>query len=167
MQSALAPQYKSDVLGSMHTPLHGTGVSAGQSKAVLTGTHSPPTRCCLGGQLGSNASAQPFRQTSKTEMVKRCDFEFLISNLHWCCDLRFRIPDSLGFSRKYFNHMFWILDLRGPSPLRRYLQANTRLPPMRGYGPATPCPCLIQIFPMNECRCIRRFFCVFYDLSGR
>jgi hypothetical protein len=116
VQSALAPQYKSDVLGSMHTPLHGTGVSAGQSKGVLTGTHSPSTRCCLGGQLGSNASAQPFRQISKTEMLKRCDFEFLISNLHWCCDLRFHIPDSLGFSRKYFNHVFWILDLRGPSP---------------------------------------------------
>jgi len=54
-------------------------------------------------------------------------------------------PTMGTYVREYLNHCF--LRMRGPSPLRRYLQANTRLPPMRGRRPATPRPSFVQIFP--------------------
>ena len=39
-----------------------------------------------------------------------------------------------------------LLVFEGASPLRRYLQANTRLPPMRGSAPQRPGSGMIQTF---------------------
>ena len=46
--------------------------------------------------------------------------------------------------RECLNNCFWVCE--GASPLRRYLQANTRLPPMRGSAPQRPGSGIIQTF---------------------